>query len=80
MKFQLPMVSGSDQKAKENFYLTVLLLFYNLQRYCLIKNYVLSKVHDNTTIQGPTHHKRFFSLQICASTILLLLILGNKNI
>jgi len=30
-RFQLPMVSGSDQKAKENFCMTVLLLFYSLQ-------------------------------------------------
>jgi len=60
--------------------MTVLLLFYSLQLCCLIKNCVLSKVPDNTTIQGPAYHKRFFILQICASTILLLLMSGNKNI
>jgi len=68
------MVSGSDQKTKENFCKTVLLLlFYSLQWCCLIKNCVLSKVPGNTTIQGLTCHKRYFILQICASAILLLL-------
>lgn len=63
------MVSGSDQKSKENFCMTVLLLFCSLQWFRLIKNCVLFKVPDNTTIQGHTCHKRFFILHICASTI-----------